>query len=159
MRKSMCIVAATVFLILLGCSGSSGLDELFGSGDTICLDESPDLEGTWVITGSGKRSNCADETLNTDRFELQSAPVALKATEDGAGNLQFELAAPLDDFVLDGAVDCEEVMFSTREQYRGETLQHIFSGAPQTGGVIAGTFTGTGPDACTSSGSFQMVRQ
>ena len=57
MRTRLYIAVASVaFIIILGCTGPDGLDSIFdNNGSGVCLEDSPDMEGTWVITGSGSR--------------------------------------------------------------------------------------------------------
>jgi hypothetical protein len=162
MKKPIYVaVIGITFLIILGCIGPEGFDDLFDNNGIsgVCIDEVPELEGTWIIEGSGSRKGCEDETLNTRHYDLKSPPLVLVATSDEEGNIQFELGESISGFELSGAVDCMEVMFSATETYRGAEILHVFDGSSGGPDLISGTFKVIGPGSCRSDGSFRMNRQ
>lgn len=168
-NKIAAIAVAILGLIVLGCSGiddlKDGSDPFENNGANVCLEDGPEMEGVWVLAGSGSRTGCQDKTLNTEHFELSSAPLKISATEDSFGNIQFELGQAITGFSLDGAVDCTDVMFTTTEMFRGEEINYTWVGESIGSGTITGTFSGSGPndqsgpDTCQTTGQFRMVKR
>jgi hypothetical protein len=147
-------------LIILGCSGIDDLapkDE-FNNGSGVCTEEAPEMTGVWVLAGTGSRTNCADKELNTTSFDLSSAALKLQSSEDAFGNIEFSLAQSINGFTLEGALDCDDVAFTTTEIFRGDTLSYQWTGEAIGQGLITGRFTGTGPSGCESEGEFRMVK-
>ncbi len=155
------VCVAIAGLIILGCSGLDDLadkDPFNNGAAPVCTEEVPEMTGIWVLAGSGSRINCADKALNTTHFDLSSAALKLTASEDSFGNIQFGLAQSIDGFVLEGALDCDAVSFTTTEIFRGDTLSYQWQGEGMGQTLITGTFTGTGPDGCESEGEFRMAK-
>lgn len=155
------IAAASVAiaaLIILGCTGLDPLEPEEQEPPPVCTVDASLLSGVWRISGSGSRSECLDESLDTDYFELNSAPLKLTATADAFGNVQFTLGQSIRGFMLEGAVDCDAVNFTSQEDFRGDVLTYEWDGDLFGENTFKGTFKGTGPEGCKSEGEFRMVK-
>ena len=97
----------------------------------------------------------------TDHFDLESAALKLSANTDSFGNIQFGLAQAIDGFELQGAGDCDAVIFTATEGFRGDEIVHEFTGESKSNGDISGTFTAAFRDqpSCQSTGNFRMIRR
>lgn len=157
----------------LGCWGDGDDDD--GPCDNPYTGAS--LDGAWELHGSGKRAGCEDRRLE-GKLELDTtAPLVIEAAaqptfRDAGGPITdnesdaFIQRIERADYELSGdelphkvtfagQVQGSCVSFTLSEQLpTGDTLNYVLDGEIEDVGEIHGSFTGTGPEQCTSSGSF-----
>ncbi len=114
------------------------------------------LAGEWVIAGSGQLEHCADGRFDDRSFDLHSLP--LEVNHDpvtGALSLaQPPRVGSLEVFV--GQVRGDHVTFETHEATDDGPIRLVFEGRAISNVTVEGTFDGTGPAGCTSSGRFRV---
>jgi hypothetical protein len=156
---------ASLLLVLLGwggliMSGALACDPIEGEAVSYCEDNPlASVAGQWELMGSGSRSGCSEERFNTKKFTLTSLPFDVAQVSTGTGLDSLELASDVgDNFDLkDTLVEGTCVSFTTVENSPQGTLQYRWTGTVQYGGDVRGTFSGSGPSGCTSSGDFTLV--
>ncbi|MCA9563616.1 MAG: hypothetical protein KC561_09010 [Myxococcales bacterium] len=116
-----------------------------------------DLNGSWVISGNGSRSGCSDDRLNGE-FRMSSSTLDVVVDGTGAGALQLAepMSIPGGQFTLSGDLvysGCLE--FVTRETSNAGTIEYRFR-AINSGYGLEGSFTGSGPSNCDSTGDFSV---
>lgn len=163
MKRSTQILAMVVAVLggisALGCSLDPDLDlfEDFTLGAS-CSGTTPDMNGIWEFTGTGERSECRDEFLNTKKFTISSLqiPIAYDETtgELTLGDSNFGAGFELKNAVIDRA--CVE--FTTVERVGDQTIEYRWKGKAQNGQFLEGDFTGTGPSGCAATGDFTMSK-
>ncbi len=118
------------------------------------------VEGRWVITGYGLREECQDDRLNTDHFELGSAPLYITQSSDLSSihipnppviqGGQFKMTK--------GKVDGTCVSFEITEAGPQGKQAYSFSGAAD-GSNVVGAFNLLGPEECEGYGQFSITIQ
>ena len=161
MNNQMILFFAGILVSLsLGCvlpeANDSNRDD---APENTCLTDSLDFQGTWVITGSGERSGCSDDHLNTPHFKLRSGALPIAATIDESQTIRLELAEPIDDFELGGTVGCEHVILTTKEHLGDSQVEHRFRSESFNDTEIELTFTVVGPNSCEATESATITRQ
>ncbi|MFT7621063.1 MAG: hypothetical protein ACI9WU_000224 [Myxococcota bacterium] len=156
------ITLAVGITLLVGCT-----DDLFGSSgiqhsDCSISDPTAQVDGTWVISGSGARKDCSADELNTDLFTL-SATLPMVADLDGKLSLNADLATAGVDFSVDSgdvAGSCVTVSFReddlTAQPNTSTVTKFVATG---TGTTIRGDFTQDGPGDCRAEGTFLATIQ
>jgi hypothetical protein len=146
------VIAATLLVGGWGCDPFADFD-VDDPDSRRCSGTDQVVEGTWVLSGEGRREGCIDENLNTDAFELRSLPIPVRQVDD---------ALLLDDDGLPGSFRLESarvrgscVDFTSVERFDGDTLSIEWRGEVE-GDRVVGSFEGTGPDGCRSEGNFQL---
>ncbi len=112
------------------------------------------VDGIWVITGNGQRTECSNDDLNNDFSLASNGNLVVKQDDD-----TLSLNGTIDGFSFTGTVDGICVNFTTIEETNGPDLSYSWSGKVNSDGSITGTFTGTGPSDCASNGSFTAIVQ
>jgi hypothetical protein len=153
------ILVGILFALSLNCVAPEAGDLTPDDPENICLSEPLDFQGTWTITGSGERSGCSDNHLNTPHFKLRSGALNITATIDESETIRFELAEPIDEFELDGTVKCESVTFTTKERVGDSHVEHVFRAESVDDTEIALTFTAVGPNTCEGTGTATITRR
>ena len=153
------IVAGILFSLSLSCVVPEAVDLTPDDPENTCLTDLLDFQGTWAITGSGERSGCSDNHLNTPHFKLRSGALNIAATIDESEAIRLELAEPIDEFELDGTVKCESVTFTTKERVGDSHVEHVFRAESVDDTEIALTFTVLGPNSCEGTGTATITRQ
>jgi hypothetical protein len=120
--------------------------------DPSCEGDPAPVGGRWTLSGTGSRSSCEEETLNADSFTLSSGELDVK--QDGAS---LSLGRQLEGFTLTGTVRGACVEFQTVESSGGGSISYRWEGKVQSDGSLYGNFTGDGPSACTSQGTFSAA--
>ncbi len=163
MKRSTHILALVVAVLggisALSCSidpDFDAFDDLFQSSS--CAGTTPDLNGIWEISGTGKRTECRDDFLNTDKFIMSSLEIPM-AYDEVTGELtlgdnNFGAGFEIKNAVIDQA--CVE--FTTVERVGDQTIEYRWKGKAQSGQFLEGDFTGTGPSACAATGNFTMSK-
>lgn len=149
-------LVALAYLALAGCVPLEDYRDYFDPDDP-CAGEAM-LTGTWEIVGEGNRKDCRQEFLNTDKFELGSVALSLEHDPMAESLTLNDTNLPESFTFRDGAVDGVCVSFVTEEVVGSQTIQYRWTGNAISDTTIQGTFKGTGPSGCVSSGSFEMVR-
>lgn len=153
------VVAALTFISALGCTIDPDLDpfdDLFQPD--ACAGTTPDLNGIWEISGSGKRFDCREDFLNTDKFLIESLEIPLVYDAE-TGELTLGDASYSDTFEVKSAVvDRACIEFTTVEQVGDQSIEYRWTANARTNTFFEGEFTGTGPSACESKGNFSMSR-
>jgi hypothetical protein len=147
-------------LALCGCD--EFFEDLFNAG--LCTTGSlADVNGDWVLSGTGERTNCRDDSRNGE-ITLRSATVwkfSQAPTTDSrttfTGTLQNPAAELTDGEITNACVD-----FRTVETYAGAegevvTISIFWNGENYTDDLIEGDFTGSSSDGCEISGTFQLT--
>ena len=161
-------------LVTSGCGAAS--KEASSQADAYSAET---LEGEWNVTAKGKRFDCngardeGDIDVTVKPFRVYASP-GTAAPSDGGTEVepgreseafvqrirasQVLLTANIgDDVEFEGGGDTMgAVYFSIREP---GTIAYDFDGEVQDVDRATGTFTGTGPGACKSSGTFTLRRQ
>lgn len=163
MRRSTQILAAAIAVFggmcAIGCSIDPDLDpfEDLYTPDP-CEGTTPELNGSWNITGAGKRGECRDDFLNTSKFNLSSATIHLVYDADSGewsvGNLLLHTNFQVKSVVIDRA--CVE--FTTVEGVGDQTIEYRWKGHARSDELLEGEFTGSGPSGCAATGTFSMSR-
>jgi hypothetical protein len=135
------------------------------------------LDGDWQLHATGKRYACDDRRLEGQLAIDTSVPLVIEASaqptfRDAGGPMTdnesdaFIQRIERADFELSGdelprkvgfagQVRGSCVSFTLSEQLpTGDMLHYELDGEIEGAGEIHGTFTGTGPEQCVSSGSF-----
>lgn len=163
MKRSTKIIAAVVVVMggisVLGCSIDTGLDDFDDLWDPDpCTGSSPDLNGVWEITGSGKRSDCREEFLNTDRFTLGSLEIPI-VYDANTGEMALGQASYADSFeIRSSLVDRACVEFTTVEIVGDQAIEYRWEGNARSDRYVEGEFSGSGPAGCEVKGTFTMSR-
>ncbi len=163
MKRSTQILAVVVAVLggisALGCSLDPDLDlfdDLYQSNS--CSGTTPDLNGIWEFTGSGERTECRDDFLNTGKFTISSLEIPLAYDETTSeltlGDNNFGAGFEIKNAVVDRA--CVE--FTTVERVGDQTIEYRWKGKAQSGQFLEGDFTGTGPAGCAATGDFTMSK-
>ena len=163
MKRSTQILALVVAVLggisALSCSidpDFDAFDDIFQSGS--CAGTTPDLNGIWEISGTGKRSECREEFLNTEKFTISSLELPLSYDE-----VTGELTLGANNFganfeVKSAVVDRACVTFTTVERVGDQTIEYRWKANAKSGLYMEGDFTGTGPSGCAASGDFSMSK-
>lgn len=163
MKRStqMMAIVVAVFggICAIGCTIDPDLDpfdDLYTPDQ--CTGTSPDLNGTWEITGTGKRSECREDFLNTDKFTLSSVKIPLVYDAD-TGELSVGNVPANSNFQVKSAViDRACVEFTTVEGVGDQTIEYRWKGSARSDNFLEGEFTGIGPSGCDTVGNFSMSR-
>lgn len=121
------------------------------------------VSGAWTLSGRGERSGCSN-AIYEGSFSLTSGvPLLVTQTPQAIGKDLLSLATPLQPrnggtFSFSGNVSGSRVSFATVEAAADYHLVFNFVGTA-VGRVISGTVTGTGPEDCLVSGSFEVTIQ
>ncbi len=155
MRSSMLLLA------LAGCLVGCIVDSDYEPPPQFPCDSSADnadVAGTWIITGSGTRTDCQDdERLDTTLFTLGS--VAITVSQNITS---LKLVSPTNSgsatlTLTNGIVDGTCVDFELTELGgKDGKIKYEFAGAMKSNGEIIGIFDGDGPESCDSDGSFTI---
>ncbi len=113
-------------------------------------------QGTWVLTGSGQRSECSDEKFDTPTLKISSRPMRVRQREHFISLDPQGASTSGTNFTLDGVVGDKCVRFHTMETTDGLGLNFDFPGRFAASKTISGHFTGAGPDSCVSTGDFTV---
>ena len=158
------IVFSLIAGFLMGGCGELGQElQSQKSRRTLCSEEpsNVDLQGSWVLSGNGTRTDCVDPVHSGEVIIDTGIPMTVTQQEDsnnpGADALSLNNANGdfPDSFTMTGTVDGSCVDFETREITSAYSLSFQFSG-DAVGNLIEGEFTGTGPQGCISTGTFQV---
>ena len=137
---------------LLGCIG----EDPFSFDDFVvdrCGTDSQDLSGIWTISGDGRRSDCREDFLNTDRFVIRSLELPV-VHDTSTGQLSLGAANFGANFRIEnGRVNGSCVEFTTVESNGDAEIRYDWQGRVE-GGEIRGDFEGFGPKTCSSEGEF-----
>lgn len=150
----------TIFSLAIGCSPYywQPTDDSCSSASSVSQ-----VAGEWTIQGFGSRSKCLDndqQRYGGDFVLGPSLPLAVDQTVSAtqatvhALNLTTSLGS---DFSFYGSVQGSCVNFETEEQSEGESIRYTFKGQATSATRIEGSFSGTGPDSCRSSGDFTVI--
>lgn len=163
MKRSTQILAVMVAILggisVIGCS----IDPDFDLFDDLyqpenCAGNTPDLNGIWEFTGTGERSECREDFLNTKKFTMSSLEIPLAYNETTSeltlGNNNFGSNFEIKNPIVDRA--CVE--FSTVERVGDQTIEYRWKGKASTTSYLEGDFTGTGPSGCVVNGNFTMSK-
>ena len=148
------ILAVLISASFLGCGLT---DRFFNPEPRACSDLGPTVQvaGEWVISGLGRRNDCEDESF-LGNFDLGPSSALTVAQTDSSTVAELSLTGSLAGFELTGEVEGPCIQFATREQTGTiGTIVYQFDGQLERAGLVTGTFTGTGPEACTSEGEFE----
>lgn len=163
MKRSTQILAVVVAILggisVIGCSIDPDFD-LFEDFDLAgsCSGTTPDLNGIWEFTGTGERTECRDDFLNTKKFEISSLEIPLDYDETTG-----ELTLGANDFgsnfeIKSASVDRACVEFTTVERVGDQTIEYRWKGRASNAQYMEGDFTGTGPSGCVATGDFTMSK-
>lgn len=137
---------------ILGCIDEDAFSFLDYDSDR-CGTSSSDLSGIWTLSGEGKRSECREDFLDTDRFVIRSLELPI-AHDTSTGRLTLGDANFAEDFRLeDGRVNGACVSFTTVEMTGSAEIRYEWEGTVESG-ELRGNFEGYGPKTCVSEGEF-----
>ncbi|MBI5507511.1 MAG: hypothetical protein HY903_02040 [Deltaproteobacteria bacterium] len=149
----------TSFLALLSVTGCGTSPGESGGGGPPVYDA--DVSGTWLLSGRGSRTGCADKVLDGDfsldgmvPLQVRQAPQA--GLPDTLSLVETVDVPPGTTFSFHGTVSGAAVRFNTVEQGTGYRLLFSFSGEASAA-FVSGTFTGDGPEDCSATGTFEVV--
>lgn len=129
-----------------GCEPATNADSV----EPECQGVPAQVAGTWVLSGTGSRSGCENDKLDTDRFDLSSAGIAVAQNGD-----TLQLAEASETFELFGTVAGSCLEFTTVEAVENDSIRYAWSARVTTDARRAqGSFSGSGPENCISSGTF-----
>jgi hypothetical protein len=112
----------------------------------------------WEISGSGKRFDCREEFLNTDRFTLSSVEIPI-VYDDATGEIALGQASYGESFeIRSSLVDRACVEFTTVEVVGDQVIEYRWDGNARSDRYIEGEFSGSGPAGCQIQGVFTMSR-
>lgn len=114
------------------------------------------VEGLWVLYGSGRRYNCDADHFNADHFSFEFAPVQVRVGDQvGEQAPLIRTSTPAEGFRLDGVLGCRRIEFSTIDPVGIDRIRRDFTAAVGDG-LISGSFTGAGPENCRADGDFYL---
>jgi hypothetical protein len=137
-----------------------------------------DAKGLWTLHARGHRRNCHNKELNgrlvidVRQFSVDGKPIA--SNDDNDGDTLFEADAFVErirraQYMLvagpdkpgglefSGTLNTCQVTFTMHENLGNGTFHdYTFDGFVENTFRIYGKFTGTGPDDCDSSGTFEV---
>ena len=130
-----------------------------GPDDPIDVPVDVEVDGTWSLSGRGSRSDCQDEVYEGEFVLGSNRQLVIAQAVDPLGPDTLTLAQPISPaqgtFTLTGEVELSQVTFSTLEDTGTDRFSFRFFGGT-TGSRISGTFEGSGPQTCTSAGTFEV---
>lgn len=147
-------MAALLLISLLGCIDEDAF-ELPNFDQNSCGGASDDLSGIWTISGEGKRSDCREDFLNTDRLTISSLDIPIdhdtSTNRLSIGDANFAENFRIEDSRVSGAC----VNFTTVESTGGAEIRYEWEGEVR-GAEIVGEFKGFGPKTCVTEGEFTV---
>lgn len=154
-RYALSIAALVVGMGLAACEP---LEDVFVDEpvDPACQGASVDVQGTWEITGTGARSDCDDSTYDTSFFDLSSLPLSVVQNGDALEVDATDLPATFT--FADGFVNGRCVEFRTLETVEDlGVIEYEWVGTvSETGALLSGAFSGSGPPGCRVRGNFRV---
>ncbi len=140
--------------ILTGCGDLGlGLDD---EEENRCAGDMAKVSGSWTLTGSGSRTSCGQESLNTSEVEFGSVPLQIAQVNNNL-TLRETVPVPGGSFTFsNGVVNGSCVSFETRETGAMGTQHYTWEGAVESSGVITGSVRGDGPGSCNVAGNFRI---
>ena len=110
------------------------------------------VSGVWDLSGFGTREGCKVAWMNADTLVLRAEYLSVVQEESGELVLEDEFEG----FEMrSGRVSRSNVMFETVEMKDGEVLRYSFDGDVDEQRIL-GTFGGSGPGTCETTGEFQV---
>ena len=155
------MLKSKLYVLILSCLLSLGCEEVLNRviDDLIpgCV-VPPDMEGTFEIRGSGERSLCSDETLNSTDIDISSVLLTFSTNEED--RYLFDIDTEFDSFSSTGGyATCEGIEFDTTEVYEDSVIVYEWRASAESLNLFIGTFTAEGPDTCRSTGTFELIRR
>lgn len=153
-------VAALLTLTAALMGACEPLGDISNAGGATCgaSDGTVVVDGDWVISGKGNRYSCGDDTL--DGNYTLGPSIAIRVRQDAiSGNpdaYNLSLDKPITGFQLSGTARGNCVDFETTETWNGDVIVRRFTGRIDSSGDLTGTFSGDGPSACDTDGTFTV---